>query len=470
MTSRTAFLFQLHRRLMWQFRFSLSLKSPSLISYEGARILVNRPPASSFTHNRNMSSGDGRDGSDNHERKSDASPSMKTDNEIESNGEEDVFGVNYDDKEDRLGPSNNYPPNYKRDDATGRMTGEVKKEISTEDKELLDNISNSQKRDHILQRKINSHWDELCDQGEDGDGDGDEETIKKGRARNHQWASEMGRRVRQADMGLNVLGRSVKAQGTSEITQDEEEPILKDPARFSQRLTKDEFESFQSYMKKQHKVDILREDIPVMEHEQAPVAPLQEATGEWRKRIENQQLNKPDDSELSTKWMTTLAQRQMENSAVEDNPYADLMPSDMSISRLVNRKNARRIPVELLHHNNIPLLQSFLTPTSQIQHRMHTRLGARDQRKIAKLIKRARAMGLIPFQGQFSSEQHGWIHAPDIHETRDWEKELVERGLTIQRPPMNQHSERPEKRVIGSTSAKDMAEGSDTWSKEDELQ
>ncbi|ACI65625.1 predicted protein, partial [Phaeodactylum tricornutum CCAP 1055/1] len=50
-----------------------------------------------------------------------------------------------------------------------------------------------------------------------------------------------------------------------------------------------------------------------------------------------------------------------------------------------------------LHHNNIPLLKSFLTPTGQIRNRVQTRLGARDQRRVTKLIKRARCLGLMPF-------------------------------------------------------------------------
>ena len=43
-------------------------------------------------------------------------------------------------------------------------------------------------------------------------------------------------------------------------------------------------------------------------------------------------------------------------------------------------------------------------------------------------------MGLLPYTGQFSTERHGWIHAPDIHEKRDWEEELEKRGLVVQKP------------------------------------
>jgi hypothetical protein len=74
-----------------------------------------------------------------------------------------------------------------------------------------------------------------------------------------------------------------------------------------------------------------------------------------------------------------------------------------------------------------------MTPTGQIRNRVQTRLGARDQRRVAKLVKRARALGLVPYTGQFKAEQHGWIHAKDMDEERDWEKELQKRGLVIKR-------------------------------------
>ena len=60
-----------------------------------------------------------------------------------------------------------------------------------------------------------------------------------------------------------------------------------------------------------------------------------------------------------------------------------------------------------------------------------SRLGAKDQRKIAKLVKRARHLGLIPNSGQFIVEAHGNIHEKDIHEDKEWEKELHRRGLVV---------------------------------------
>jgi hypothetical protein len=58
-------------------------------------------------------------------------------------------------------------------------------------------------------------------------------------------------------------------------------------------------------------------------------------------------------------------------------------------------------------------------------------LGAKDQRKVAKLIKRARHLGLIPHMGQWKFEDHGFFHDKTLEdeEKRDWEIELEKRGL-----------------------------------------
>jgi len=109
------------------------------------------------------------------------------------------------------------------------------------------------------------------------------------------------------------------------------------------------------------------------------------------------------------------------------------MPDDLSPSRVVNRRRAKQIPMKLLHHNNVGLLKHYISETGQIRNRVQTRLGARDQRRIARLVKRARSLGLIPYLGQFKVEDHGWVHAPDIHKERKWEQRLAERGLQIQR-------------------------------------
>ena len=73
--------------------------------------------------------------------------------------------------------------------------------------------------------------------------------------------------------------------------------------------------------------------------------------------------------------------------------------------------------------------------------RVQSRLGAKDQRKVAKLVKRARHLGLIPHMGQWKLEDHGFLHERGLDEAddgdtcdgregkRDWELELEMRGL-----------------------------------------
>jgi ribosomal protein S18 len=227
--------------------------------------------------------------------------------------------------------------------------------------------------------------------------------------------------VREADIGLNVLGRSVKAQA-SEEELDDGSTLGRDETGFSQMLTKDEYASFAQYMKSQHDMEVSEDDIPVQASQKKKRQPSSNPSAE-----EN-----PDDVSLSLKWLSNRAQREMDDS-LDDNPYADLMPSDLTPTRLVNRRRAKPLPTKLLHHNNIDWLKRFLTPTGQVMNRVQTRLGARDQRRVAKLIKRTRALGLLPYAGQVKVETHGWPHAPDILEDRPWEKELARRGLVIKR-------------------------------------
>lgn len=307
--------------------------------------------------------------------------------------EEDAFGINFEDGVDKTGPHESLPPLYQRDPATGRLTGEVVAELSPEDRKILqaDPISNAER----LSDRIDDHWKNIADEK-----DGIPTAL-----------SQLGRRVREQDLAMSTLGRSVEAQEAEEQLQGGN-TIGRTDDRMSQALTPDEFKGFQEYMRKVHDTEIDESDMPVMENTKEHI------------------VNSADDTELSLKWMTARAQRQMDDS-IEDNPYSDLMPGDLSPTRLVNRKRAKQIPRRLLHHNNLPLLRTFLSPVGTIQHRVQTRLGTRDQRKISKLVKRARALGLIPFSGQFKVEEHGWVHSKDMKSSRPWEKELRRRGLVI---------------------------------------
>eukprot|EP00980_Cylindrotheca_fusiformis_P007859 scaffold1669_cov129-Cylindrotheca_fusiformis.AAC.70 len=310
-------------------------------------------------------------------------------------GDDDPFGVDFEDGEDhgKLGPS--IPPRYKRDSMTGKFTGEKETELTAGERKLL-KMDSVEEQEYLLE-KLMSDWD-VSDDGE---------------GRGNTKLSQLAQRIREDNAGMNVLGRSVEAQSAKGKLEDGEDSYS-DPSGFSKPLSPAEFEVFQKYMSAEYKVDVGEGDMPV----------------ESLSKEDSALQGYADDEYLNTKWMSSSAVRFMDDTK-DDDPFSDLLPSDLTPTRLVNRRKAKKIPRHLLHHNNLALLRRYITPTGQIMNRVQSRLGAKDQRKIAKLIKRARAMGLLPMAGQFVVESHGNIHEEDIHEDKDWEKKLVARGLEI---------------------------------------
>lgn len=287
---------------------------------------------------------------------------------------DDPFGLNYDPGHYNLGKD--LPPNYVRDKATGKFTGEVVNELSPHDDKLLKMDDPS--KENLLLEKLAQKW-------------------KKGEVGN--VAVQAGESIQAEEMALNTFGRrpSVQFMGDDD-----------DGEGFSKRLTPSEFEAFDNYMATTHNRPISIEDIPVMDMRSNP--------------------NNEENPDLDLQWISTAAQREMNGFDTFD-PLADLVPHDMNPVRLVNRRKAKYIPKDLLHHNNLALLRRYSTPGGCIMSRAQSRLGAKDQRKVAKLIKRARALGLIPHGGQWKYENHGNRHEPDIDKERDWEEELIKRGL-----------------------------------------
>lgn len=309
--------------------------------------------------------------------------------------DDDPFGVHFEDGTDhgKLGPT--IPPKYKRDPMTGKFTGEEEREVTERDRTLL-KMDAVQEQEYLLEKLIDD-WD-LTEEDEAGG-------SKK--------LSELAQRIRRDNMGLNTLGRSVEAQSLKGSLEDGED-AYSDETGFSKPLSPSEFKVFQEHMKDNYNAEIDEDDIPV-EHASDDGSVL----GGYA-----------DDEDLNTKWMSSSAVRFMDDTK-DDDPFSDLLPSDLSPSRLVNRKQAKPIPRKLLHHNNLELLRRYITPTGQIMNRVQSRLGAKDQRKIAKMIKRARHLGLLPMAGQFVVEAHGSIHEKDIDKDKQWEEELVRRGLVV---------------------------------------
>lgn len=322
----------------------------------------------------------------------------------------DLFGNYFQDGDEagKVGPMDALPPNYVRDATTGRMTGQVRSELSQTERDLLS--ADTIQQDAMLAERIEKHLSGNRPQQQQSKGSGGEDGGKQPA----NALSLLGERVRKAQKDLNVFGRSPTTQAMAAAATEEPE---EETEAFAQRLTPEEMKEFRAYMKKHHKVDLSDDDMPVLD--------TTKISGAARSNFE---FN--DDTDWAIQWRTEQAQRQMDD-FLDDNPYADIMPQDLSKSALVNRKKAKPLPRELLSHNNVSLLQSFMTETGQIKSRVQTRLGARDQRKVAKLVKRARALGLVPYQGPFRVEQHGWIHDPTLQKKRPWEVEMERRGLTL---------------------------------------
>ena len=309
--------------------------------------------------------------------------------------EDDPFGVNFEDGSDKLGPD--MPPRYKRDAMTGKFTGEEEVELTAADKKIL-NMDPIQEQDYLLNKFIED-WD-LSGEDEAGDSDRKERLAE---------------RIRQDNIGLNTLGRSVAAQSVKGTLEDGEAGY-KDKSGLSKPLSPAEFKIFKKHMQDEYKSEVDEDDIP-LENTSSDDAFL----GGYA-----------DDDDLNNKWLSSRAVRFMDDTK-DDDPFSELLPSDLSPAKLVSRRHAKPIPKELLHHNNLALLRRYITPTGQIMNRVHSRLGVKDQRKISKLIKRARHLGLIPFMGQFAVEAHGNINEADINEDKEWEQELSRRGLVIRK-------------------------------------
>jgi ribosomal protein S18 len=399
---------------------------------------------------------------------------------------EDPFGILFDDGPGGLGPI--LPPLYERDIITGRVVPpssssssssssgrsssthhlsqsnttttapppppplQQQREVSKKDRQLLS--MNSLEHDVHLLDSVQEHWTTTTmgvlpeEQGTTNDGQQDDATDQHHHQSNdddtgpRRELDAIGARIRSTHMATNVLGRSVGAQSTKEMLDDGSTLISSDETGFSQPLTLEEYQTFHTYMKTKHQVDVSVDDIPVTTQQERPPSSSSSDAAAWNAQqrrgnsqgtttanAANANVAAADQVDLSLKWLSSRAQRQLDETS-DDNPYTDLMPGDLTPNRLVNRKRAKKIPVKQLHANHLSLLQHYIGPTGQIMNRSQTRLGCRDQRHVTRLIKRARALGLAPFMGQFKVENHGWIHAPDMTVQRKWEQELQGRGLT----------------------------------------
>lgn len=328
---------------------------------------------------------------------------------------EDPFGVNFQDGDGgqglgNIGPKDSLPPNYIRDSATGKLTGEIQMDASLQDKKLL-NLGPTAQRE-LLHEKLDQEISKT--------------TVLDKSEKEYSMAN-VARRIREEQTAFTTIGRKVNdiiaAQDDSNKSSTNSNSNENAP---SAPLTQDEVDSLHKFMEKtaptestQHLMSQTQHLIPTIGRQSSTKTPSSATTNE-----------NPD---LDLEWMTASAQRTMADTDLDEedleDPFANLMPSDLNPAKKVNRRNAKPIPKQLLHHNNLSLLRRYVTPGGQIMNRIQSRLGAKDQRKVAKLVKRARHLGLIPVLGQWKFEDKGNVKDPSLWEYKDWEKRLVERGL-----------------------------------------
>lgn len=321
--------------------------------------------------------------------------------------DDDPFGISYQDNDTKLGPESELPPHYIRDPISGKITGEKKVELTSEEKKLLD--MSEEELETVKLERLMETWEKSTSSNTE-DGGYDKEL-------------DVARLIRREKMKLNTFGRSTSSIPKSSRSganndPDYDELLSETEPDPSAPLSPNEFASFQAYLKKYQKISITKEDIPTVD---TPVSPGTE---------------KGFDPDQDLSWIrgsSTHASKGGGAGSEEENAWMeDILPSDLAPPRKLNRKEAKPIPKALLHQNNLALLRRYVTPGGQIVNRVQSRLGAKDQRKVAKLIKRGRALGLIPYFGQWKYEDHGDLFADDIEEDREWEKELKERGLEIE--------------------------------------
>ncbi|KAL9189456.1 hypothetical protein ACHAXT_009131 [Thalassiosira profunda] len=311
------------------------------------------------------------------------------------------------------------PPSYVRDSVTGKWTDEVRDEITPDEAKLL-KLTAEERGDALVER-VGERWKEAAAEVKAADRDG-LGTLNEEHER-------VARRIQEEQLALGTIGRGpekAKSEG-KEGEFDTEKP-----------LSPREYQALQTYAQKEagvHPKDFARatkNDPDLIPHN--TVASGGEGAADSKDFF---------DADLDLAYLHPRLNKQAfgADSAAHDDPFADLLPSDLNPARKVNRKHAKPIPRRLMHHNNLSLLRRYCTPGGKVMNRVQSRLGAKDQRKIAKLVKRARHLGLIPHLGQWKYEDHGRLHerglgdadaAPNGEEAegkREWEVELEKRGL-----------------------------------------
>ena len=340
----------------------------------------------------------------------------------------DPYGVHYHDGDQGVGPEEQLPPRYKRDPTTGLTTAAYHTELTSEDQRLLkltrrEKVQIYQKRVEESFLDVSSTTSNVKEQRLlDAISSDDKEKSTAIRER-HPDRKEWEKLRKRYFYMLKEREKRARERFYEKKQRHMTEPEKKYRTFLqSQGLIDDEEEEEDKNIEKE-------EDEEGVEDTFYGV-PTYESKKQERQQQEQQKLEHMEhpDKFPSNPWEDeNLAWVAQDVSLYSQDDI--FMPPELSRLKKVNRKLATPIPKGLLHHNNLDLLRRCSTPGGQIKNRIHTRLGAKDQRKIAKLIKRARAMGLIPYSGQWKVKDDGDMFDPTLDQKKDWEQVYEDAGL-----------------------------------------
>eukprot|EP00986_Skeletonema_menzelii_P019483 scaffold28155_cov171-Skeletonema_menzelii.AAC.3 len=328
------------------------------------------------------------------------------------------------------------PPSYVRDAITGKWTDKTHAELSLEDKKLI-KLDEQAKTEELVGR-LEQQWNTAA-------ADANANATKEhddGFGTLHAEQRRVAHRIQEEQLALGAIGRDPSlAVTTKQSDQDaDNNNNNKKGGDDSQPLSEREFQALKTYAEQEY--NIHPKDFARLTTNDPDLLPHHNNVSSGRFAEGNSNSKHFYDADLDLAHLNPkLNKLAFSNDNVDHyDPFADLLPSDFNPTRKVNRKHAKSLPKQLLHHNNLSLLRRYTTPGGKIMNRVQSRLGAKDQRKLAKLVKRARHLGLIPHIGQWKFEDHGNLHERGLQSAeednvggaegkRDWEIELEKRGL-----------------------------------------
>lgn len=324
------------------------------------------------------------------------------------------------------------PPSYVRDAVTGKWTDKTQAELSLEDRKLL-KLDEVGKTEELMSRLEKQWGDAAAAANSENNSNDNSDDDDDGFGTLHAEQRRVAHRIQEEKLALGAIGRDPSLANTKSDEGGDNKKEGEDKP-----LSSREFQTLKNYASKEHNINpkefarLNANDPDLLPHNNV-------SSGRAEGNSDSKQFY---DADLDLAHLNPKLNKLAfsDDNVDHYDPFADLLPSDFNPTRKVNRKHAKLLPKELLHHNNLSLLRRYTTPGGKIMNRVQSRLGAKDQRKIAKLVKRARHLGLIPHIGQWKFEDHGNLHERGLSDAeadnvgggegkRDWEVDLEKRGL-----------------------------------------